>query len=102
MKPQPATEPERSVPRLRGVLPKPSGFLTPESLRPDLRLALRGVLGLMIPVLLARALDMPPLNLVGIAAFLLTFGDVIGPEEPRQLIRLGLGTVLGATALIHP
>ena len=99
MKPQPPTEPERSVPRARGVLPKPTGFLTPESLRPDLRLALRGVLGLMVPILLARALDLPALTLVGIAAFLLTFGDVTGSEEPRQLIRLALGTVLGATAL---
>src|SRR5215472_18672526 len=99
MKPQPATEPERSVPRPRGVLPKPTGFLTLESLRPHLRLSLRGVLGLMVPILLARALDLPALTLVGIPAFLLTFGDVTGSEQPRQLIRLAIGTVLGATAL---
>ena len=30
---QPATEPERAVARLRGMLPKPTGFLTPEVLR---------------------------------------------------------------------
>jgi hypothetical protein len=41
------------------------------------------------------------LDLVGNAAFLLTFGDVTGSEQPRQLIQLGIGTVLGATALRH-
>jgi uncharacterized membrane protein YccC len=96
---QPATEPERVAVRLRGMLPKLTGFLTPESLRPDPRLALRGVLGLMLPVLLARALDLPVLDLVGIAAFLLTFGDVTGSEEPQQPIRLAIGAVLGAAAL---
>ncbi len=64
MRLQPATEPERAVARLRGMLPKPTGFLTPESLRPDPRLALRGVLGLMLPVLLGRVLDLPALDLV--------------------------------------
>src|SRR5260370_3531616 len=98
MRLQSATERERVVARLRGRLPKPTGFLTPESLRPDPRLALRGVLGLMLPVLLGRALDLPALDLVGIAAFLLTFGDVTGSEEPRQLIRLAIGTVLGTAA----
>jgi uncharacterized membrane protein YccC len=96
---QPATQTERVAARLRGMLPKLTGFLTPESLRPDPRLALRGVLGLMLPVLLARALDLPVLDLVGIAAFLLTFGDVTGSEEPQQPIRLAIGAVLGAAAL---
>jgi len=61
---QPATEPSRIAARLRGMLPKLTGFLTPESLRPDPRLALRGVLGLMLPVLLGRVLDLPALDLV--------------------------------------
>jgi len=82
---QPATEPERVAARLRGMLPKLTGFLTPESLRPDPRLG--------------RALDLPVLDLVGIAAFLLTFGDVTGSEEPQQPIRLAIGAVLGAAAL---
>ena len=53
----------------------------------------------MGPVVVGRALDLAALDLVGIAAFLLTFGDVTGSEQPRQLIQLGIGTVLGATAL---
>lgn len=81
------------------MLPRLTGLLAPESWRPDPRLALRGILGLMVPVLVGRALDLPTLDLVGIAAFLLTFGDVTGSEQPRQLIQLGIGTVLGATAL---
>jgi uncharacterized membrane protein YccC len=96
---QPATEPERAVARPRGVLPRFTGLLAPENWRPDPRLALRGILGLMVPVLVGRALDLSALDLVGIAAFLLTFGDVTGSEQPRQLIQLGIGTVLGATAL---
>ena len=96
---RPATEPERAVARSRGMLPRLTGLLAPESWRPDPRLALRGILGLMVPVLVGRAADLPTLDLVGIAAFLLTFGDVTGSEQPRQLIQLGIGTVLGATAL---
>jgi len=87
------------VARARGTLPGLAGLLAPESWRPDPRLALRGILGLMVPVLVGRALDLSALDLVGIAAFLLTFGDVTGSEQPRQLIQLGIGTVLGATAL---
>jgi hypothetical protein len=64
------------------VLRKPSGFLTPESSRPDLRLAPRGVLGLMVPILLARALELPELNLVGIAAFLLTWATLRDRRRP--------------------
>src|SRR5262249_30473410 len=96
---QPATAPERAVARPRGVPPRLTRLLAPESWRPDPRLALRGILGLMVPVVVGRALDLSGLDLVGIAAFLLTFGDVTGSEQPRQLIRLGIGTVLGATAL---
>ena len=83
----------------RGALSRLTGLLAPESWRPDPRLALRGTLGLMGPVVVGRALDLAALDLVGIAAFLLTFGDVTGSEQPRQLIQLGIGTVLGATAL---
>ena len=99
MQPQRRSEPGRSALQRRGVLPRPTGFLAPERLRADLRLALRGILGLMVPVLLGRALDLPAFDMVGIAAFLLTFGDVTGSEEPRQIIRLAVATVLGATAL---
>src|SRR5215471_11957827 len=99
MQPQRRSEPGRSALQRRGVLPRPTDFLAPERLRADLRLALRGILGLMVPVLLGRALDLPAFDMVGIAAFLLTFGDVTGSEEPRQIIRLAVATVLGATAL---
>ena len=44
---------------------------------PDLRLALRGTLGLMVPLLLGHALSSPSLNVVALAAFLLAFGDLI-------------------------
>lgn len=96
---QPPSELERSPPRHRSMLLGLAGFLALESVRPDPRLALRGVLGLMVPVLLGRALDLPALDLVGIAAFLLTFGDVTGSEEPRQLVRLAVATALGACAV---
>src|SRR5262252_2065065 len=99
MKLQPATDPEWAARRHRGILPRPPRFFTPERLRLDLRLGLRGVLGLMVPILFGRALDLPAFDLVGIAAFLLTFGDVTGSDEPRQIIRLAVATVLGATAL---
>ena len=89
----------RAVAGPRGALSRLTGLLAPESWRPDPRLALRGTLGLMGPVVVGRALDLAALDLVGIAAFLLTFGDVTGSEQPRQLIQLGIGTVLGATAL---
>ena len=99
MKLQPATDPEWAARRHRNMPPRPTGFLAPERLRPDLRLGLRGILGLMVPILLGRALDLPAFDLAGIAAFLLTFGDVTGSDEPRKLVRLGIGTGLGAAAL---
>ena len=89
----------RAVAGPRGTLSRLTELLAAESWRPDPRLALRGTLGLMGPVVVGRALDLAALDLVGIAAFLLTFGDVTGSEQPRQLIQLGIGTVLGATAL---
>ena len=85
----------------RGTLSRLTELLAAESWRPDPRLALRGTLGLMGPVVVGRALDLAALDLVGIAAFLLTFGDVTGSEQPRQLIQLVIGAALGGASVFE-
>jgi len=65
--------------------------------QPDLRLATRGVLGLAVPFALGQALSLPALTWVGVAAFLLAFGDLAGGKG--QFIRLVMGTLLGAAAV---
>lgn len=71
--------------------------LTLQSDSLDLRLACRGTLGLAVPYLLGQALAQPELTGVGVAAFLLAFGDVAGGKG--QLRRLLLGSVAGALAV---
>lgn len=63
----------------------------------DLRLALRGVLGLAVPLLSSQVFAQPELTAVGVAALLLAFGDLAGGEG--QLRRLLGGTLAGAFAV---
>ena len=72
-------------------------FFALQSGQPDLRLASRGVLGLAVPFALGQALALPALTWVGVAAFLLAFGDLAGGKG--QFIRLVMGTLLGAVAV---
>src|SRR5262245_25404651 len=72
-------------------------FFALQSGQLDLRLASRGVLGLAVPFALGQALALPALRWVGVAAFLLTFGDLAGGKG--QFIRLVMGTLLGAVAV---
>jgi uncharacterized membrane protein YccC len=62
-----------------------------------LRLAVRGTLGLMVPLLAEQALSRPALNVVAFAAFLLAFGDLT--EDRGWLARLAAGSVFGALAV---
>jgi uncharacterized membrane protein YccC len=63
------------------------------------RLALRGTTGLLLPLILALLFDMPPLNWVGIGAFLLAIGDSTDDGDRAQLLRLALGALLGGFSL---
>ena len=59
-----------------------------------LRLAARGTLGLMVPLLAGLVLSWPSLNVAALAAFLLAFGDLT--EDRGWLPRLAAGSALGA------
>jgi uncharacterized membrane protein YccC len=63
----------------------------------DLRLAARGTLGLMVPLLLGQALAWPSLDVIAFAAFLLAFGDLA--EDRGWLLRLAAGSVFGGLAV---
>jgi uncharacterized membrane protein YccC len=62
-------------------------------------LAVRTMIGLLVPLSLARLLDVPSLTEVGIAAFLIGIGDCVDDGDGQQLTRLGVGTALGAAAV---
>jgi len=61
-----------------------------------LRLAARGTFGLLVPLVLGNALSSPSLYVIGLAAFLLAFGDL--GEDDGWLRRLATGSVGGALA----
>ena len=63
----------------------------------NLRLAVRGTLGLIAPLLIGQALAWPSLNVAALAAFLLAFGDLT--EDRGWLRRLAAGTACGALAV---
>jgi len=62
-------------------------------------LAIRTMIGLLLPLLLARAFDMPALVWVGLGAFLLAIGDCIDDGDRLQALRLVFGGLLGSLAL---
>jgi hypothetical protein len=53
------------------------------------RLAVRGTLGLMVPLLLGHLVSWPSLTVVALTAFLLAFGDLV--EDRTWLPRLAAG-----------
>jgi hypothetical protein len=61
-----------------------------------LRLAVRGTLGLMVPLLFGQALAWPSTNVVAFAAFLLAFGDL---SEDHGWLRLAAGSLFGGLAV---
>jgi hypothetical protein len=61
------------------------------------RLAVRGTLGLLVPLAAGQVLSWPSLNVVALAAFLLAFGDLT--EDRGWLACLATGSVLGALAV---
>lgn len=73
------------------------GLFALESRPLYLRLAARGTLGLMGPLLLGRALGEPTLGVVGLTAFLLAFGDL--SEDRGWLARLAAGGLIGGIAV---
>jgi hypothetical protein len=62
-------------------------------------LAIRTMIGLLLPLILARLLDMPLLAWIGIAAYLLAIGDCADDGDRYQPLRLTTGSLLGALAL---
>ncbi|MFG1400226.1 FUSC family protein [Roseixanthobacter pseudopolyaromaticivorans] len=62
-------------------------------------LAARTLVGLFVPLLLARALHMPSLIWVGIGAYLLAIGDCLDDGDRHQPLRLAVGSLLGGLAL---
>jgi uncharacterized membrane protein YccC len=72
-------------------------LFAPETHPLDRRLAVRGTLGLMAPLLLGQALGWNALNPVALAAFLLAFGDLA--EDRGWLARLTAGSAFGALAV---
>ena len=72
-------------------------LFAPETHPLDRRLAVRGTLGLMAPLLLGQALGWNALNPVALAAFLLAFGDLA--ENRGWLARLTAGSAFGALAV---
>lgn len=62
-------------------------------------LALRTMIGLLVPLLLARWLEMPSLIWVGIGAYLLAIGDSMDDGDRHQKLRLAIGALLGGLAL---
>jgi hypothetical protein len=68
-----------------------------EARPPYLRLAVRGTLGLMVPLWFGQALTWPSLDVVAFAAFLLAFGDL--SEDRGWLMRLAAGSLFGGLAV---
>lgn len=62
-----------------------------------LRLATRGALGLLVPLLLGRALGEPALDVVAFTAFLIAYGDL--SEDHGWLRRLAAGGLIGGLAV---
>jgi len=83
--------------RLDNVARWGRGLFTVEREPLDLRLAVRGTLGLMVPLLAGQTLSWPSLNVIALAAFLLAFGDLT--EDRGWLVRLATGSVFGAAAV---
>ena len=67
--------------------------------RCDWRYAAATVLGLFLPLVLARLLAMPALSWVGIGAFLLAIGHAADEEEHWRSLRGGVASLLGGVAL---
>ena len=57
------------------------------------------MIGLLLPLVLARAFDMPVLVWVGLGAFLLAIGDCMDDGDRLQPMRLIVGALLGSLAL---
>ena len=74
-------------------------LLTFDARRLAFVLALRGVAGLVLPLLLADALGMTELAWVGVGAFLLAIGDCVDDGDRHQPLRLAVAAALGAVAL---
>src|SRR5262245_31543744 len=62
-------------------------------------LAVRAMVGLVLPLLLSLALRVPELVWMGVGAFLLAVGDCVDDGDRQQSLRLVLGTVLGSIAI---
>lgn len=62
-----------------------------------LRLAARGTLGFLVPLLLGRALGEPALDVVAFTAFLIAYGDL--SEDHGWLRRLAAGGLIGGLAV---
>ena len=62
-------------------------------------LAVRTMIGLMVPLLLARALERPELVFVGLGAFLVAIGDCLDDGDRHQPLRIAVGALLGALAV---
>jgi len=63
------------------------------------RLAIRTMIGLLVPMELAHLLAMPALTWVGIGAYLVAIGDSTDDGDRQQTLRLVMGSVLGGLAL---
>ena len=63
------------------------------------RLAIRTMIGLLVPMELAHLLAMPALTWVGIGAYLVAIGDSTDDGDRQQTLRLAVGSVLGGLAL---
>ncbi|HWA80052.1 MAG TPA: FUSC family protein [Acetobacteraceae bacterium] len=63
------------------------------------RLAIRTMIGLIIPLELAHLLALPALSWAGIGAYLVAIGDSTDDGDRRQTLRLVVGSVLGGLAL---
>jgi uncharacterized membrane protein YccC len=63
------------------------------------RLGLRTTVGMVVPLVLGRALGLPELYLVGLAAYLLAFADQTDNADHRQVWRLAFGAILSGLAL---
>src|SRR5262249_46999544 len=62
-------------------------------------LAVRAMVGLVLPLLLSLAFRVPELVWMGVGAFLLAVGDCVDDGDRQQSLRLALGTVLGSIAI---
>ncbi|HUA24226.1 MAG TPA: FUSC family protein [Steroidobacteraceae bacterium] len=62
-------------------------------------LAVRTIVGLALPLMLAHMLEQPLLVWVGLGAYLLAIGDCTDDGDRAQPLRIIVGTVLGSVAL---